>query len=70
MSQMPPITEMKGETELLLLPDGQILAHNITPAMAVVLAALNPADETMNKRAAKARKSKQTTREPTSSNEH
>jgi hypothetical protein len=40
-----------GSSELLILPDGRILAHNITPAMARVLAELNPADEVMNRRA-------------------
>ena len=38
-------------TELLILPNGRILAHNITPVMAQVLAELNPADEAMNRRA-------------------
>jgi hypothetical protein len=38
-------------TELLILADGRILAHNITPVMAQVLAELNPADEAMNRRA-------------------
>ncbi len=37
-------------TEVLLLPDGQILAHNLTPAMAEVLAGLNPTDDAMQKR--------------------
>ena len=40
-----------GLSELLILPDGRILAHNITPKMARVLAELNPADEAMNRRA-------------------
>lgn len=43
-----------GETqtnELLILPGGKILAHNITPMMAKVLSELNPADEPMRKRA-------------------
>jgi len=38
-------------SELLILPGGQILAHNITPDMAKILSELNPADETMNCRA-------------------
>lgn len=44
----------KAETslsEMLILPDGRILAHNITPEMAQVLAELNPTDEAMNRRA-------------------
>jgi len=40
-----------GSSELLIMPDGRILAHNITPEMARVLAELNPADEAMNQRA-------------------
>lgn len=38
--------------ELLLLPDGRILVHNLTPAFARVLAALNPADRQLGPRAA------------------
>ncbi|MGN6553093.1 MAG: hypothetical protein ACTHLW_05170 [Verrucomicrobiota bacterium] len=33
----PPLT-----SELLILPDGQILVHNLTPAFAELLAELNP----------------------------
>ncbi len=38
-------------SELLICPDGRILAHNLTPALARVLAPLNPGDATMNRRA-------------------
>jgi len=38
-------------SELLILPGGKILAHNLSPVMAEVLAALDPADETMRLRA-------------------
>jgi len=38
-------------TELLLLPNGQVLVHNLTPTMAALLAELNPADESMRARA-------------------
>ena len=38
-------------SELLIMPDGRILAHNITPVMARVLAELNPTDEAMKRRA-------------------
>lgn len=38
--------------ELLILPDGRILAHNITPALARLLTELDPADEAMRARAA------------------
>ena len=37
-------------SEILILPDGKILAHNITPVMAQVLADLNPADPDMSRR--------------------
>lgn len=32
-------------TELLLLPDGRVLVHSLTPAFADLLRALNPRDE-------------------------
>jgi hypothetical protein len=38
-------------SELLILPDGRILAQNITPAMAKLLSKLNPEDELMRERA-------------------
>jgi hypothetical protein len=31
-------------TELLLLPDGRVLVHNLTPVFAGLLETLNPAD--------------------------
>ena len=37
--------------DLLILPDGTVLAHNLTPAVAQILKALNPADEAMLERA-------------------
>lgn len=41
----------KCTTEVLILPDGRILAHNTTPAMARILAELNPRDQTLRRRA-------------------
>jgi hypothetical protein len=38
-------------SELLILPDGRILAQNITPTMAKLLSELNPKDELMRERA-------------------
>lgn len=38
-------------TELLLLPDGQILVHNLTPAFADLLKAFNPNDRQIAARA-------------------
>ena len=37
-------------TELLLLPDGRILVHNLTPAFAGLLHKLNPDDEHISSR--------------------
>ena len=37
--------------ELLILSDGTVLAHNLTPVMAGVLQVLNPTDETLRQRA-------------------
>lgn len=34
--------EGRSSGELLVLPDGRILAHNITPALAALLAELDP----------------------------
>lgn len=39
-------------SELLLLPDGRVLLHNLTPAMARWLAELNPNDPQLAPRAA------------------
>jgi len=47
-----PIDPM-AHSEFLILPDGKILAHNITPVMARVLAELNPRDRAMRRRAQK-----------------
>jgi hypothetical protein len=37
--------------EFLILSDGTVLAHNLTPAMADVLRVLNPDDPVMSHRA-------------------
>ena len=37
--------------ELLVLPDGRVLAHNITPDIAEILTILNPKNELMARRA-------------------
>jgi hypothetical protein len=39
-------------TELLILADGRILAHNVTPAFAALLNTLNPGDEQIAPRTA------------------
>lgn len=43
-------TPLALSAEVLILPDGQVLAHNLTPAFAVVLHALNPHDPQMSPR--------------------
>jgi hypothetical protein len=40
-----------NHSELLLLPDGRILVHNLTPAMAALLHQFDPNDRRMMKRA-------------------
>jgi hypothetical protein len=45
--------ESSGESqvsELLVLPDGRILVHNLTPAFAGLLHELNPDDEQISSR--------------------
>ena len=37
-------------SELLVMPDGQIYVHNLTPEMAAVLMELNPEDKTIARR--------------------
>jgi len=44
-------TGLRAVSEILILPNGKILAHNLSTAMAGVLAELDPADEGMNRRA-------------------
>ena len=39
-------------TEILLLPNGEILVHNLTPTIAALLSELDPADPSMRLRAA------------------
>jgi hypothetical protein len=41
---------IENHTELLLLPDGRILVHNLIPAMAALLHQLDPGDRSMIKR--------------------
>ncbi len=38
-------------TEILLLPDGTLYVHNLTPKMAALLAELDPNDAHMRERA-------------------
>jgi hypothetical protein len=43
---------MNHETEMLLLPDGRLLVHNLTPKMAALLSNIMPTDIPMQRRAA------------------
>jgi hypothetical protein len=42
---------MQKHTELLLLPDGRIFVHNLTPEMAELLQQFDPRDRHMKRRA-------------------
>jgi hypothetical protein len=42
-------------TELLVLPDGRILVHNLTPVFADLLNELNPTDDAIKLRASESR---------------
>ena len=42
--------------EILVLPDGRIFAHNISPLLAEVLTELDPADAAMKQRAIRVKK--------------
>jgi hypothetical protein len=52
-------------TELLLLPDGRILVHSLTPAFAELLNKLNPDDEQINSRACQTKDSRSSVTFPT-----
>lgn len=51
----PPKREWESlpgsHSELLLLPDGRILVHNLTKTMAALLQELNPREDTIRPRA-------------------
>lgn len=52
-SKIEPLNNLPNSeltTELLLLPDGRILVHNLTPAFAGLLKELNPDDEQIRRR--------------------
>ncbi|MGI8965945.1 MAG: hypothetical protein ACR2H1_07645 [Limisphaerales bacterium] len=54
---MNPSQKFFEEGELLVLPDGKILAHNIMPEMAAVLSELDPENKLMKQRTAQSRSS-------------
>jgi hypothetical protein len=49
-------TRRQVATDILILSDGTVLAHNLTPGMANVLHKVNPKDETIRARASRDRK--------------
>ena len=55
----------ENHSELLILPDGRILVHNLIPAMAALLHQLDPGDRSMIKRAVVKRRRKIRTEEQT-----
>ena len=54
ISNLPPTTNLRSltesMTEILIQPDGSILAHNITPAMAEALLEICPEDSALRQR--------------------
>lgn len=50
-SQPVPDRAHRESTDLMILPDGTLYVRNLTPALAMVLSALNPADDPMRRRA-------------------
>jgi hypothetical protein len=51
-----PSRARPADSDILILSDGTVMAHNLTPAMATVLHKLNPRDETIRARAGRIRK--------------
>jgi hypothetical protein len=49
----PSLLDTRGfaETQFLVLPDGRVLVHNLTPAMAQVLHKLDPQNLALQERA-------------------
>ena len=43
-------SQPEAVTEFLILPDGRLMVHNLTPTMAALLSELNPNDEVMTQR--------------------
>ena len=46
---------MPQHTEILILPEGKVLVHNLTPVMAAILEQLNPHADEIRDRVAVAR---------------
>jgi hypothetical protein len=50
MKKAKPEAKPEAVTEFLILPDGRLMVHNLTPTMAALLSELNPKDELMAQR--------------------
>jgi hypothetical protein len=59
----PSSTDAEAVTRLLLLPDGRLLAHNLTPSMAQILQQLAPGDLILEQRLCHSSAQKSTTPE-------
>jgi hypothetical protein len=46
----PDEKKTEAVSEFLILPDGRLMVHNLTPTMAAVVSELDPEDGTMRKR--------------------
>jgi hypothetical protein len=46
----PSPSKPEATTEFLILPDGRLMVHNLTPTMAALLSELDPEDELMRRR--------------------
>lgn len=55
-SPPPSCSDTETVTRLLLLPDGRVLAHNLTPWMAEILRRLAPGDLILEQRQAASRR--------------
>jgi len=45
-----PVEVLRAGSDLLILPDGSIMVHNLTPALAEVLRQVLPAETTLQAR--------------------
>jgi hypothetical protein len=56
---MKTSSTVSEQSEILILSNGKILAHNITPEMAAVLCELDPQNKSMRQRAGRTDSSKE-----------
>ena len=67
-AEFKPVANPKAVlvSEILILPDGNVLAHNLTPVFTALLSQLNPRDQQISPRVEKSGNTNQPTRNPTS----